>query len=209
MTVTKRFRFTYRGRVISGKGYLCSIHQTKLMWTVRKTTSDNEPLPLEIESLSSRISRQQEKTEWIMLLTSSILVLLHLSQVAVVISFHLVIEDFALIVTIAVAAAGNEIIIQDILCWSEKYRTGTDWWVSTEKDNGENGGYNLDLNVLKFDTEECKANGKFTGSDKDIWFICVSNSKVQRLYGSIKVLENLPHERQFEDCNEPSSPHFF
>lgn len=40
---------------------------------------------------------------------------LHLSQVAEVISFHLVIKDFALTVVINIATVGDEMFIQDFL----------------------------------------------------------------------------------------------
>lgn len=86
-----------------------------------ETTSECQTLSLEIESLCHpEYNGKQQEKEWIILLTVSVLVFLHLSQVAEVISFHLVVEDFALMVSVTVGAAGNEILVQDILRQSER-----------------------------------------------------------------------------------------
>lgn len=122
---------------------------------VPKTKRDYEPLPLEIGR------RQQPKTEWIILLTSFILAHLHLSQVAEVISFHLAIEDFALVVVITAAAGGNEMIIQDFLRRSEE-NTGQaqkdecrllERWFTIET---VNSWHRLDVNIQLFYSSSCE-----------------------------------------------------
>lgn len=112
----KRFRFTYT-RVIRGWTYKLTMTETD----GSETTSGYQTLSLEIESLCHpEYNGKKTKKEWIILLTVSILAFLHLSQVAEVISFHLVIEDFALMVSVTVGAAGNEILVQDFLQQSER-----------------------------------------------------------------------------------------
>lgn len=68
-----------------------------------------------LECCTVGIPFRNRSFEWMISLTIFTVARLHLSQVAEVISFHLVIKDFALTVVINIATVGDEMFIQDFL----------------------------------------------------------------------------------------------